>query len=121
MILDVELPGLSGLDLQRELAEAGIPVPIIFLTGHGSIPISVKAMKAGAVEFLTKPFVADDLLNAIQQAVSGTHSEELETANGSTHIVGESRALKAILNRIQAVAPTDSTVLILGEQERARN
>ena len=115
VILDVELPGLSGLDLQRELAEAGIAVPIIFLTGHGSIPMSVKAMKAGAVEFLTKPFVADDLLNAIQQAVSGTHSEELETANGSTHIVGESRALKAILNRIQAVAPTDSTVLILGE------
>jgi DNA-binding NtrC family response regulator len=115
VILDVELPGLSGLDLQRELAEAGIAAPIIFLTGHGSIPMSVKAMKAGAVEFLTKPFVADDLLNAIQQAVSGTHSEELETANGSTHIVGESRALKAILNRIQAVAPTDSTVLILGE------
>ena len=97
VILDVELPGLSGLDLQRELAEAGIAVPIIFLTGHGSIPMSVKAMKAGAVEFLTKPFVADDLLNAIQQAVSGTHSEELETANGSTHMVGESRAVKAIL------------------------
>ena len=115
VILDVELPGLSGLDLQRELAEAGIAVPIIFLTGHGSIPMSVKAMKAGAVEFLTKPFDADDLLNAIQQAVSGTHSEELETANGSTDIVGESRALKAVLNRIQVVAPTDSTVLILGE------
>jgi DNA-binding NtrC family response regulator/class 3 adenylate cyclase len=115
VILDVELPGLSGLDLQRELAEAGIAVPIIFLTGHGSIPMSVKAMKAGAVEFLTKPFDADDLLNAIQQAVSGTHSEELETANGSTDIVGESRALKAVLNRIQMVAPTDSTVLILGE------
>ena len=115
VILDVELPGLSGLDLQRELAEAGIALPIIFLTGHGSIPMSVKAMKAGAVEFLTKPFDADDLLNAIQQAVSGTHSEELETANGSTDIVGESRALKAVLNRIQVVAPTDSTVLILGE------
>jgi DNA-binding NtrC family response regulator/class 3 adenylate cyclase len=115
VILDVELPGLSGLDLQRELAEAGIAIPIIFLTGHGSIPMSVKAMKAGAVEFLTKPFDEGDLLNAIQQAVSGAHSEELETANGSTDIVGESRVLKAILNRIKVVAPTDSTVLILGE------
>src|SRR4029077_18720036 len=69
VILDVELPGLSGLDLQRELAEAGIAAPIIFLTGHGSTPMSVKAMKAGAVEFLTRPFVADDLLNAIQAGV----------------------------------------------------
>lgn len=115
VILDVELPGLSGLELQRELTEAGIEIPIIFLTGHGSIPMSVKAMKAGAVEFLTKPFEADDLLEAIQQAVSGTHSEELETTNDSADIVGESRALKAILNRIQMVAPTDSTVLIFGE------
>ncbi|HEY5953924.1 MAG TPA: sigma-54 dependent transcriptional regulator [Terrimicrobiaceae bacterium] len=115
VILDVDLPGLSGLDLQRELSEAGISIPIIFLTGHGSIPMSVRAMKAGAAEFLTKPFDADDLLNAIQQAVSGTHSEELETTATVTGIVGESRALKAVLGRIQVVAPTDSTVLILGE------
>jgi len=115
VILDVELPGLSGLELQRELAEAGLEIPIIFLTGHGSIPMSVKAMKAGAVEFLTKPFDADDLLDAIQAAVSGTHSEELETKNDSTDMVGESRALKAILGRIQMVAPTDSTVLVFGE------
>ena len=72
-------------------------------------------MKAGAVEFLTKPFDADDLLNAIQQAVSGTHSEELETTRALTDIVGESRALRMILSRIEVVAPTDSTVLILGE------
>src|SRR5207342_2044334 len=97
VILDVELPGLSGLELQRELAEAGLEIPIIFLTGHGSIPMSVKAMKAGAVEFLTKPFEADDLLDAIQQAVSGKHSEELETSNDSADMVGESRALRAIL------------------------
>ena len=115
VILDVELPGLSGLELQRELAEAGLEIPIIFLTGHGSIPMSVKAMKAGAVEFLTKPFEADDLLDAIQQAVSGKHSEELETSNDSTDMVGQSRALRAILNRVQMVAPTDSTVLIFGE------
>lgn len=115
VILDVELPGLSGLELQRELAEAGLEIPIIFLTGHGSIPMSVKAMRAGAVEFLTKPFDADDLLGAIQAAVSGTYSEELETKNDSTDMVGESRALKAILGRIQMVAPTDSTVLVFGE------
>lgn len=115
VILDVELPGLSGLDLQRELSEAGLEIPIIFLTGHGSIPMSVKAMKAGAVEFLTKPFEVEDLLGAIQQAVSGTHSEELETKNDSSDLVGESRALRAIVGRIQMVAQTDSTVLIQGE------
>ena len=63
LILDVRLPGLSGLDLQRELAEAGIHVPIIFVTGHGDIPMSVQAMKAGAVEFLTKPFRDQALLD----------------------------------------------------------
>jgi len=114
LILDVELPGLSGLDLQRELVAEGIEIPIIFLTGHGSIPMSVRAMKAGAAEFLTKPFDADDLLDAIQQAVSGKHSEELETRNESD-MVGESRALNAILHRIEMVAPTDSTVLVFGE------
>lgn len=115
VVLDVELPGLSGLDLQRELAGAGLEIPIIFLTGHGSIPMSVKAMKAGAVEFLTKPFEADDLLGAIQQAVSGTHSVELETRTGSTDVIGESRVIRGVLARIQMVAPTDSTVLIFGE------
>ena len=67
--------------------------------------MSVKAMKAGAIEFLTKPFDADDLLNASQQAVSGTHSEELETKNESADVVGESRALRAVLSRIHLVAP----------------
>jgi len=69
LILDVRMPGLSGLDLQRDLAEAHIHVPIIFITGHGDIPMSVRAMKAGAVEFLTKPFRDQDLLDAIQQAL----------------------------------------------------
>jgi FixJ family two-component response regulator len=69
LILDVELPGVSGLDFQRELAAAGISIPIIFITGHGDIPMSVKAMKSGAVEFLTKPFQDEDLLNAIHQAL----------------------------------------------------
>lgn len=67
LVLDVRLPGLSGLELQRELADAGIP--IIFITGHGDIPMSVEAMKAGAVEFLTKPFRDQVLLDAIQQAI----------------------------------------------------
>jgi FixJ family two-component response regulator len=69
LVLDVRLPGLSGLDLQRALAEAGIQIPIIFVTGHGDIPMSVQAMKAGAVEFLTKPFRDQALLDAIRQAI----------------------------------------------------
>jgi FixJ family two-component response regulator len=69
LILDVRMPGLSGLDLQRELAEAGVHLPIIFVTGHGDIPMSVQAMKAGAVEFLTKPFRDQVLLDAIRHAL----------------------------------------------------
>ena len=69
LILDVRLRGISGLDFQRELAEANIPIPIIFITGHGDIPMSVQAMKAGAVEFLTKPFRDQDLLDAIRIAL----------------------------------------------------
>jgi FixJ family two-component response regulator len=69
LILDVRLPGVSGLDFQRELANAGIRIPIIFITGHGDIPMTVKAMKSGAVEFLTKPFRDQDLLDAINQAL----------------------------------------------------
>jgi FixJ family two-component response regulator len=69
IVLDVRLPGFSGLELQRKLADAEILTPIVFMTGHGDIPMSVKAMKAGAVEFLTKPFRDQDLLEAIQQAL----------------------------------------------------
>jgi FixJ family two-component response regulator len=69
LVLDVRMPGLSGLDLQRELAKAGAVIPIIFVTGHGDIPMSVQAMKAGAVEFLTKPFREKKLLDAIEQAL----------------------------------------------------
>lgn len=70
LILDVRLPGLSGLDLQQELAEAGVHIPIIFVTGYGDIPMSVQAMKAGAVEFLEKPFRDQVLLDAIRQAIA---------------------------------------------------
>jgi len=68
LVLDVTLPGVNGLDLQRKLTDAGLCIPIIFITGHGDIPMTVKAMKSGALEFLTKPFVDEDLLRAIDQA-----------------------------------------------------
>jgi len=69
LVLDVSLPGINGLDFQRQLADAGMQIPIIFITGHGDIPMTVRAMKSGAVEFLTKPFDDQDLLNAIHQAL----------------------------------------------------
>jgi FixJ family two-component response regulator len=69
LVLDVRLPQLSGLDFQRHLAESGVQIPIIFITAHGDIPMSVKALKSGAVEFLTKPFRDQDLLDAVQQAI----------------------------------------------------
>ena len=69
LVLDVRLPGIGGLELQHQLAERNLHVPIIFITGHGDIPMSVRAIKAGAVEFLTKPFRDQDLLDAVQQAI----------------------------------------------------
>src|SRR4030081_2441799 len=69
LVLDVRLPGVNGLDFQHELADAGIRIPVIFITGHGDIPMTVKAMKSGAVEFLTKPLRDQDLLDAIHQAL----------------------------------------------------
>jgi len=69
LVLDVRLPGMSGLDCQRQLAEAGVTIPIIFVTGHGDVPMTVRAMKSGAVEFLTKPFRSQELLDAVQQAL----------------------------------------------------
>jgi len=70
LVLDVRLPDVSGLELQRELAEAGVRIPIIFITGHADVPMTVRAMKAGAVEFLTKPFRGQELLDAIQEAIA---------------------------------------------------
>jgi FixJ family two-component response regulator len=69
LVLDVSLPGINGLEFQHKLADAGVQIPIIFITGHGDIPMTVKAMKSGAVEFLTKPFQDQDLLDAIRQAL----------------------------------------------------
>ena len=118
-MLDVQLPGLSGLDLQQELAKGGIQIPIIFITGHGDIPMSVRAMKAGALEFLTKPVNDEDLLDAIQQAIARDHrARQPQGDSGQPNfeeIVGTSAALKAALKQVEVVAPTESTVLILGE------
>ncbi|PWU11932.1 MAG: DNA-binding response regulator [Terriglobia bacterium] len=81
LLLDLQLPGLSGLDLQKRIADAGLEIPIVFLTGHGNIPISVKAMKAGAVEFLTKPVEEEDLLRAIQEAIERDRRTREENAD----------------------------------------
>src|SRR5258708_5579869 len=81
LVLDVSLPGVNGLDLQRELADAGVHIPIIFITGHGDIPMTVRAMKSGAVEFLTKPFEDEDLLNAIHQALDRDRSTRRQRNN----------------------------------------
>ena len=80
LVLDVRLPGVNGLDFQRELADAGVRIPIIFITGHGDIPMTVKAMKYGAVEFLTKPFKDQDLLDAIHQALDRDRQTRLQRA-----------------------------------------
>jgi formate hydrogenlyase transcriptional activator len=131
LVLDVQLPGLSGLDLQQELAKLDAQLPIIFITGHGDIPMTVRAMKAGAIEFLTKPFRDDDLLNAVEQAIhssrqieqfktkvaegklSGKNQPRSET--GFPEIVGRSATLRRVLKEVETVASTDSTVLITGE------
>ena len=78
LVLDVRLPGESGLDFQRKLIEAGVKIPIIFITAHGDIPMTVKAMKSGAIEFLTKPFRDQDLLDAIQQALERDRARRRE-------------------------------------------
>jgi DNA-binding NtrC family response regulator len=129
LVLDVQLPGISGLDLQQELVRGDAQMPTIFITGHGDIPMSVRAMKAGAIEFLTKPFRDEDLLSAVDQAISRQiqqlknkptqtkpHTEgELRSEISFSEIVGKSAALRHVLQQVDKVAPNDSTVLILGE------
>ena len=119
LVLDVHLPGLSGLDLQSALAKSGVDIPIIFLTGYGDIPMSVRAIKAGALEFLTKPFVDQDLLDAIHQGIARDRRAWQERHDMPRYtfdeIVGTSAGLKAVLKLVQVVAPTGSTVFIRGE------
>jgi RNA polymerase sigma factor (sigma-70 family) len=78
LVLDVQLPGLNGLELQEQLSRSAFPIPIIFITGHGDIPMSVRAMKAGAVDFLAKPFQDKDLLRALQEALARVEQREAE-------------------------------------------
>ena len=100
LVLDVRLPGLSGLDLQRELAQSHAALPIIFLTGHGDIPMSVQAMKAGAAEFLTKPFRGQDLLDAIRHAI------ERDRADRATR-----QELADLRGRYDSLTPRERDVL----------
>src|SRR6185503_10109811 len=102
LVLDVQLPGLSGLDLQQALARADEKIAIIFLTGHGDIPTSVRAMKAGAHEFLTKPLVDDDLVKAIEQALARSSNSRWPAERGAAPegvdgIIGTSAPLRAVL------------------------
>ena len=115
LVLDVNLPGVSGLDLQQELAKSGVQVPVIFLTGHGDIPMTVRALKSGAANFLTKPFDDEDLLNAIEQCINCHVGDETPSAGMIGNMVGESPGLQRVQKDIQVVAPTDSAVLIQGE------
>jgi DNA-binding NtrC family response regulator len=154
LVLDIQLPDISGFELQQELATKDIQIPIIFLTGHGDIPMSVRAIKAGALEFLTKPFDDEYLIEAIRSAIArdnrnerppGTITKEcFEGCTGteralkavpnqpeiviSSHlngsgkapaafggIIGQSSAWRQIIRQIEMVAPTDATVLVLGE------
>ena len=102
LLLDVRMPGMSGLDLQHELAEAEISLPIIFITGHGTVPMSVRAMKAGAVDFLEKPFDEQDLLNAVSQAIEQDRKDRLEREE-----------LKKIQKRVDALTPREHEVFTL--------
>jgi DNA-binding NtrC family response regulator len=116
LVVDLVLPGMSGLDLHQELARTGMDTPTILLTGHGDIATSVRAMKAGAVDFLTKPFDADDLVTAVRHAVSRRQPErKAGVPRRIDGMVGESETLRRVLQQVELVADTDVTVLITGE------
>ena len=105
LVLDVRLPGLSGLDFQRELAARNICIPIVFLTGHGDIPMSVRAMKAGAVEFLTKPFRDQDLLDAVRVALdrdSARREQEKEMADLRTRFDSLTSREQEVVSKVVA-------------------
>jgi FixJ family two-component response regulator len=101
LILDVRMPGLGGLDCQRQLAEAGFQIPIIFMTGHGDIPMSVRAMKAGAVDFLTKPFRDQDLLDAVGQAIDRDRMRR-----------SEERHIADLRDRFAGLTPREREVMV---------
>src|SRR4030095_7051033 len=113
--------GASGLDLQQELTRSGAQIPIIFLTGHGDIPMTVRALKAGAATFLTKPFDDEELLSAVRQCITSDEEErrylqsEIRSERNFDDIVGRSEALHGVLEQVATVAPADATVLVHGE------
>ena len=102
LVLDVRLPGESGLELQRTLAKAGIALPIVFITGHGDVPMSVAAMKHGAIEFLTKPFRDQDLLDAVARGAEQARARQAETA-----------ALSKLRQRFETLSPREREVMAL--------
>jgi len=136
LVLDVQLPGLSGLDLQQEIVRSGVNLPIIFLSGYGDIPMTVRAIQAGAADFLTKPFEKEELLSAIRRCFGRYHKfnrqprdqfndkltqeklyleDETRSEMNFGEIIGNSASLRELLKQVETVAPTDSTVLIYGE------
>ena len=131
LVVDVQLSGISGIDLEEELVRSGAQVPIIFITGYGDIPICVRDIKAGAIEFLTKPFSDEDLHGTIDQAmkfdprikqskIQSTQrppypEDKLRNETTFSGIVGKCAALRRVLQQVDTIAPTDATVLILGE------
>ena len=100
LVLDIALPGLSGLDLQKRMAEIDLKIPIVFITGHGDVPTSVQAMKAGALEFLTKPFSDQDLLNAIHQAIKRDRAVRRQRAT-----------LRELRHRYESLTPREREVM----------
>jgi FixJ family two-component response regulator len=100
LVLDVRLPGLGGLDLQKRMAELNLEIPIVFITGHGDVPTSVRAMKAGALEFLTKPFADRDLLDAIQQAIKHDRAARQQQAE-----------MKELHVRYESLTPREQEVM----------
>jgi len=100
LVLDVRLPGLSGLDLQKRMAEVNLEIPIVFITGHGDVPTSVQAMKAGALEFLTKPVADQDLLDAIQQAIKRDRAARQQRAE-----------VRELRDRYQSLTPREQEVM----------
>jgi DNA-binding NtrC family response regulator len=119
LVLDVQLPGVTGLELQARFVRERLQVPIVFVSGHGDVPTSVRALKAGALDFLTKPFEPDVLLDAIRSGIArGRRAGGTLGAGGSASfkgIVGQSKALDEALAEVRTVAGTDATVLVNGE------
>jgi FixJ family two-component response regulator len=121
VVADVRMPGLSGLELQQEMSTRGITFPMIFITGHGDIPMSVRAMKAGAVEFLTKPFREQELLDAIRQAIAQdaeAQRERLELAELRKNFASLTTREKEVMTSVVAGHLNKNIAIELGASEK---